>query len=71
MHEEIQSAAPSRRVNASFTACGDYLWLIGGGKVDGTSHTIISSADRIRIQSTLTVGRRPSSPSDDTHAAAA
>lgn len=33
--EEVQLAAPSRRVNATFTAFGDHLWLIGGEYFDG------------------------------------
>lgn len=33
--EEVQSGPPSRRVNASFTAVGDYLYLVGGEYFDG------------------------------------
>lgn len=33
--EEVQLAAPSRRLNATFTAYGDHLWLIGGEYFDG------------------------------------
>ncbi|KAJ9100982.1 hypothetical protein QFC19_005378 [Naganishia cerealis] len=33
--EETQLAAPSRRLNATFTAYGDHLWLIGGEYFDG------------------------------------
>lgn len=33
--EEVQSGAPSRRVNATFTSAGDFLYLIGGEYFDG------------------------------------
>ncbi len=40
--EEVQSGAPSRRVNATFTAYGDHLWLIGGGEYVTTETSLCS-----------------------------